>query len=565
MAEALLAGLRMLVMTKDLNELFPKLFTVMREPLDFEAAQVLWVEDDETLTPVAQSDPIFNDAAWQIHNLFRRAIKGNPVALFDTEKVDEWRCLPERVRQATPSALVFPIHTTERKALFICTHSERAHFTRAHVRLAHRFSILASQALQQLASAANLADLKERLDAEAKMAALNMRLAESEKKLAKARKMEALGLLAGGVAHDLNNILSGIVSYPELLLLDDDLSDEYRMVLRTMQEAGHRAVAVVADLLTVARGVASPRKVFDLNRIVENHLRSPEHLQLLSIYPELTVTRNFDPGLLKIRASEIHVQKVLMNLFSNAVEAIRHLTDGRILLATHNRYIDRPLKGYDDVHVGEYAVLTVEDNGGGISNEDLERIFEPFYTRKAMGRSGTGLGLTIVWNTIQDHNGYVDVTTSSKGTTFDLYFPICRDSETDPQEKIPMEALRGGGQFILVVDDQKDQRRIACAFLSRLGYRAAAVSSGEEAVDYVKAHPVDLLLLDMIMDPGINGRETYERIIKIHPEQRAVIASGYSLTEDVKAAQGLGAGSYIKKPYTLETLGRAIKMELERK
>lgn len=125
-----------------------------------------------------------------------------------------------------------------------------------------------------------------------------------------------------------------------------------------------------------------------------------------------------------------------------------------------------------------------------------------------------------------------------------------------------MEFYLGSGQFVLVVDDQRDQRKIACSFLQKLGYRTEAVSSGEEAIEFVREHPVDLLLLDMIMFPGMNGRETYERIIEIRPGQRTLIASGYSMSEDVKAAQSLGAESYIKKPYTFETLGVAVKSEL---
>jgi CheY-like chemotaxis protein len=251
-----------------------------------------------------------------------------------------------------------------------------------------------------------------------------------------------------------------------------------------------------------------------------------------------------------------------MNLVSNASEAIDGT--GNVVVSTMNRYIDRPLVGHDTVNVGEYAVLVVADNGPGISADDLQRIFEPFYTKKVMGRSGTGLGLTVVWNVVQDHAGYLDVVTGKEGTRFELYFPITRESVRNKKLSISLEDLYGHGETVLVVDDVQSQREISCEMLEALQYKAKAVSGGEEAVDYLRANSVDLLLLDMIMDPGINGRETYERIKKIHPQQKAIIVSGFAETEQVKDTMKLGAGRYLKKPLTLEELGRALKEELSK-
>jgi C4-dicarboxylate-specific signal transduction histidine kinase len=241
-------------------------------------------------------------------------------------------------------------------------------------------------------------------------------LRESEEKLARAKKMEALGLLAGGVAHDLNNVLSGIVSYPELLLLDLPEDSKLRNPIETMQASGHRAAAIVQDLLTVARGVATTREPLHLNEIVSDYLNSPEFKKLEKFYPTVTVKANIDTDLLNIGGSHVHIRKVVMNLVSNASEAIEG--SGNVTISTMNRYVDRPLRGYDDVNIGEYAVLAVSDDGSGISSDDLERIFEPFYTKKVMGRSGTGLGLAVVWNVVQDHNGYIDMITDDNGTTF---------------------------------------------------------------------------------------------------------------------------------------------------
>jgi len=386
-------------------------------------------------------------------------------------------------------------------------------------------------------------------------------LRESEEKLARSKKMEALGLLAGGVAHDLNNILSGIVSYPELLLLDLPEDSKLRKPIETIQESGQRAAAVVQDLLTSTRGVATTKEPLNLNDMVGDYLNSPEFKKLKHFHPTVTVKTNLDTDLYNIDGSHVHIRKVIMNLVSNASEAIE--VSGNVTISTMNHYVDRPLRGYDDVSIGEYAVLTVSDDGSGISSDDLERIFEPFYTKKVMGRSGTGLGLAVVWNVVQNHKGYIDMTTDENGTTFELYFPITRDELSDKDLAIPIKEYKGEGETILVVDDVESQREISCKMLNTLGYKAIAVSSGEEAVEYLKGNTVDLILLDMIMDPGINGRETYERIIKIHPNQKAIIISGFAETENVKAAQKLGAGKYIKKPVTLEKIGLAVKEELK--
>jgi len=383
-----------------------------------------------------------------------------------------------------------------------------------------------------------------------------------EEQLRRSQKMEALGLLAGGVAHDLNNILSGIVSYPELILMDLPEDSPLRKPMKTIHESGMRAAGVVSDLLTIARGVATGKETLNLNTIVNEYMDSAEFQHLANTNSFVHFRSELDPHLLNIGGSPIHLKKTLMNLVTNASEAIEGR--GTVTISTFNRYLDEPLKGHDEVRMGEYVVLSVSDNGRGISSQDLERIFEPFYTKKVMGRSGTGLGLAVVWNTVQDHNGYIDVKTSEKGTVFELYFPVTRKEIAAAKEPLDLKDRMGHGEDILVVDDEESQREIATDILTKLGYHAKAVSSGEEAIVCVKENPVDLIVLDMVMPKGINGREAYEEIIKIRPGQKAIIASGYAKTEEVVAAQKLGAGKYVKKPYTLEKIGVAVKEELEK-
>jgi two-component system cell cycle sensor histidine kinase/response regulator CckA len=180
-----------------------------------------------------------------------------------------------------------------------------------------------------------------------------------------------------------------------------------------------------------------------------------------------------------------------------------------------------------------------------------------------MGRSGTGLGMTVVWGTVKDHKGHIDVwSREGKGTTFTLRFPATTEEMAEDVVARDGEDYLGGGESIVVVDDVKEQRDIAAAILTKLRYSVVTVASGEEAVRYLRDHTADLLVLDMVMAPGIDGLETYRRILELHPRQKAVITSGFSETERVKEAQRLGAGVFLKKPYLFGEMAVAIRREL---
>ncbi len=380
--------------------------------------------------------------------------------------------------------------------------------------------------------------------------------------LQRAQKMEAIGMLAGGVAHDLNNVLSGIVSYPELLLLNMPESSPLRQPLQVIQKSGEKAANIVQDLLTLARRGVSVSEVVNLNTIIMDYLQSAE-LEKLRLYnPGIELKLELESSLLNISGSPVHLSKTVMNLVSNAAEAMAK--GGQIILRTENRYIDKPVKGYVDIQEGDYVVFQVSDAGIGISEEDIHRIFEPFYTKKVMGRSGTGLGMAVVWGTVTDHKGYIDVQSApDKGTSISIYIPATRDPQAGSATH-PSRGFPGRGEHILVVDDVAEQREIAAAMLLSLGYEVECVASGEEALSILTAHPVDLVLLDMIMDPGIDGLETYRRILSIRPDQRAVITSGFSESVRVREAQSLGAGPYVRKPYRMQTISQVIREELDR-
>jgi PAS domain S-box-containing protein len=389
--------------------------------------------------------------------------------------------------------------------------------------------------------------------------------AEEEKKvlqgrLQRAQKMEALGVLAGGVAHDLNNILGGIVSYPELLLMQLPEGDPLRKPILTIQKSGEKAAAVVQDLLTLAKRGALTAEATNLNDVLSDYLNSPEFKQLKCCYPEVSFETRLDKNLCNIMASPVHLFKTAANLITNAAEAIPRR--GRVIITTQNRYVAEPVKGFEHVREGEYVSLLVADDGVGIPEADVDRIFEPFYTKKVMGRSGTGLGMAVVWGTVKDHEGYIDVQSrEGEGTTITVCFPATRQ-KLNRALFLNIGDYAGNGESILVVDDIEEQREIASGMLMKLGYRVAVAASGEEAVAYTRQRPVDLLVIDMIMLPGMDGLDTYKQIIQAYPAQKAVIVSGFSESKRIREARELGISAYVKKPYLLENIGIAVREAL---
>jgi PAS domain S-box-containing protein len=398
-----------------------------------------------------------------------------------------------------------------------------------------------------------LSDITERVHAEQERRTL-------EEQLERARRMESLGALAGGVAHDLNNILGPMVAYPDLILDRLPHTSPVRDDVLQVQHAAQQAASVVQDLLTLARRGVYRMIPLDLNRVVKDYLDSLSFRELSARHPQVIVDVDLAPDLLNMMGSAPHLSKVLMNLVTNAFEAMPY--GGRVNIRTLCQTLDRPYAGYETVEAGDYVVLQVGDTGVGIEEADLPRIFEPFYTKKEMGRSGSGLGLAVVYGVTQDHKGKIDLSTEiGRGTEFVLYFPIVRDMVAEPDR---VDEDYRGSESVLIVDDLEEQRQLAARLLSSLGYRVQVADCGRAAIARLRDNGVDILVLDMIMEEDFDGLDTYREIVRTHPGQRAVIASGYSKTERVKEAQRLGAGPFLRKPYTLHGLGRAVRHELDR-
>ncbi len=378
--------------------------------------------------------------------------------------------------------------------------------------------------------------------------------------LHRSQKMEAIGVLAGGVAHDLNNILTGLVSYPEMILMDLPKGSPLRSDIQTVMDMGERASAVVADLLTVSRAVVAIPDILNVRNEIHSYRQSSEFAKLQQSFPHIVFHWKLDDCQNSICCSQSHFRSTLMNLVINATESI--LGTGKVVISSRDLELSKAVIGFEKILPDKYVVVSVEDTGPGIPAQNIEQIFEPFFTRKVLGKSGTGLGLAIVWNTMHNHHGFIDLESNENGSRFDLYFQVVSSNDAADTEDIKLEELKGHGERILVVDDEQIQRDISCRMLNELGYEAISVASGEEAINHLPKNPVDMAILDMIMDPGINGLQTLKELKRIDPHLKAMIASGYAKNEAIDTMMGMGAKNFIYKPYNLQQLALAVSRTL---
>lgn len=385
-----------------------------------------------------------------------------------------------------------------------------------------------------------------------------------ELQLMKAQKLEVMGNLAARVAHDLNNILSGLVSYPDLLLHEMEADDPMYEKIAVIRKSGKKAANIVQDLLTLARRSAQVLEVCDVAAIITDYLESIEFQQVRQKNEHVQVVTSLQDGLMKIKGSEVHLSKALMNIVNNSVEAMVAGKQGTLEISANDIYLDTEREGYERIPKGEYVCITVRDTGVGIDSMDLQRVFEPFYTKKSHDVSGTGLGMSIIWATVKDHNGYIDIeSTIGEGTTFSMYLPATREVGVVNGQTRQIDDY-SGSETVLVVDDAADQLDIARTALQKLGYAVLTAESGEQAVRVMEQHPVDLVLLDMVMPGGLGGLATFRKIVSQYPDQKGVITSGFFDPDSQEELRELGVESFLEKPYTVARLGLAIRKELDR-
>jgi two-component system, cell cycle sensor histidine kinase and response regulator CckA len=379
-----------------------------------------------------------------------------------------------------------------------------------------------------------------------------------EQRLTHAMRMESLGLMAGSIAHDLDTILGTITTLPQASpqLAENRLDNRD---IDRIRAAGEKAAVVTADLLTIAKGSTSEKKPVNINAVIKEYEESPEFLAFrdrAGRHVEIIT----DPGIPEIRGVPPHLYKALVNLAENAMEAMDN--HGVLRIYSTDRILTDALQAYEVIPPGHYAILGVADTGTGISEEHRPHIFQPFYSHKRGGKGGIGLGLTVVMHTMRDHSGYIDLSSTAAGTAFELYFPV-HPSHREAEARINLDSLLGKGEKVLVIDDEEQQRTLAAAILKRLGYTPCLAETGEQAIAYLREHPVDLLLLDLLLKPGMNGYETLKEIRLFNPTQRAVVTSGYHNHPDRERIRNLGVSRYLPKPLSLTPLAIAVQQEMQ--
>jgi signal transduction histidine kinase/CheY-like chemotaxis protein len=382
---------------------------------------------------------------------------------------------------------------------------------------------------------------------------------ELQSQLARSQRMESLGILAGGVAHDLNNILGPLVAYPDMIADQLPANSKILNDIQLIKDSALQASAVVQDLLTLARRGSYTLTPVDINKVVKDYVESVGFKDVLERHVNVRLSLNFDAELPLIIGSDTHLQQVIMNLMLNGCEAM--LRGGELTVESLSVFLKDPVRGYDNIVEGEYVCLRIIDEGTGISKKDTEHIFEPFFSTKKKGESGTGLGLAVVHGVVKDLNGYIDLhANGTQGTVFSLYFLVATKQQVKEVPK--KERILGQGR-ILVVDDLSQQRLLAIKMLQRLGYEADAVESGHAAIAWLKTQSCDLVLLDMVMETNFDGLDTYRAILEFQPDQTCVIVTGYSETERVLKALELGVSDRLYKPYTIEDLSMTIQKALK--
>jgi len=373
--------------------------------------------------------------------------------------------------------------------------------------------------------------------------------------LQQAQKMESIGTLAGGIAHNFNNLLMGILGNASLMLMDIDSEHPHSKYLNNIKDQVHSGSKLTSQLIGFAREGSYEVKPVNLNRLVKE---TSDTFGMAK--KDVTVHQELSEKLYGIKADQGQIEQVLLNLFVNAADAMPG--GGDLFLKTIN-VTDKDITGkLYKVKPGKYALLTVRDTGTGMDKETRERIFEPFFTTKGLA-SGTGLGMASAYGIIKGHGGYIDFDSDKgKGTTFSIYLPAT-EKEIKMENVLPDELVKGKG-IILLVDDEEMVLDAGGQMLEYLGYEVLTAKDGKKAIELYKENRdrIDMVLLDMVM-PVTGGGESFDRMKEMNPEVKVLLSSGYSIDGEAKEIIKRGCNGFIQKPFTMEKLSNQIKSILD--
>ncbi|HEX6534444.1 MAG TPA: response regulator [Gemmatimonadaceae bacterium] len=381
-----------------------------------------------------------------------------------------------------------------------------------------------------------------------------------EEELHQSRKMDAIGRLAGGVAHDINNVLTAITCYSEMLVAGLEGTDERREDVLEIRRAAQRAAALTSQLLAFSRKQILQPRLIDLNDIVGEM----ERLLARVIGEDLTIDIARDPELWLVRADPGQIEQVIMNLVVNARDAMPR--GGRITIATANVSLARPHSHHHGiVEPGEYVTLRVTDAGAGIGEDVMPYLFEPFFTTKGQGK-GTGLGLSTVYGIVTQSHGKIEVGSGrGTGASFTIYLPRAAGEGPAPARPAsPPPSAIGGSETVLVVEDDEALRNLLVRLLSEHGYRVLAAADAESAMTLARLHldEVRVIVTDVVM-PGPSGRELADGVLALKPDLKVLYMSGY--TGDALVHRGVPdpERAVLQKPFTTETLVRTLREVLD--
>ncbi len=370
----------------------------------------------------------------------------------------------------------------------------------------------------------------------------------------RALRLETAGKISGQIAHDFNNLLAPLMTYPDFIR--EELSADHPALefLDDIEESTKRIADINQQLLTLGRRGYYKPVLFNLNDIVLSVVKEQKLFGGAVSY-----STTLADELMCISGGSSQVYRVLANLLTNARDAIEG--EGQISIKSENNYVDISAINFGRIPVGEYVKLTISDTGCGISPDIIQKIFDPFFTTKQTDKQrGSGLGLSVVDSVMKDHGGHLDIRSSvGSGTTFYLYFPSAPEVVLSGDDVCKAGAAT---ETVMVIDDDEMQRKVTSRMLEKIGYRVNVAVSGEQAIAILKESPHDLLILDMIMPPGMDGAETYKKVLESYPRQKAIIVSGYAETKRIQMAQRMGAGDFYYKPLTQKILAKAVRDEL---
>ena len=383
---------------------------------------------------------------------------------------------------------------------------------------------------------------------------------KSEEQLLRAQRMESIGTLAGGIAHDLNNVLSPILMATDILATGAADGDSARW-LSIIRENTERGADLIRQVLTFARGVEGERVFVQLKHIVRDLVKV-----LQETFPKsITVKFNIESELTLISADPTQIHQVLMNLCVNARDAMP--TGGTLTMTAKNVSLDENYAQMSlEAEAGNYIVVTVTDTGTGMPPAVVKRIFDPFYTTKEVGK-GTGLGLATALTIVKSHGGFVNVYSEpNKGTQFSIYLPASSIAEADDKKQIALPYPTGSGELILVVDDEENIRQITQVTLEKFGYLVLTATDGTDALAQYAEHRdrIALVVTDMMM-PFMDGAATIRALRRLNPELKIIAASGLTTNEQSADLQTLGINASLAKPYTAEKLLTTLADVLQKK